>query len=88
MKNNINAVFKIFITVSILTCLILNIILVIQVSRIKKDVYNMTWDISSIDSVVCNVDTNVSELKDDIDDIKNDIDNIKSDVDDIEYYLQ
>lgn len=75
MKKNI-AVFTI-----IILNLILSIILLTKIIKIEKSVWDIKWDVSSIDSSLNYVD-------DDIKDIKENIDDIKDTVDDIEYYLQ
>ena len=72
-------------TIVVFTIIIINFILDIifltKIIKIEKSVWDIKWDVSSIDSTINYVD-------DDIKDIKENIDDIKDAVDDIEYYLQ
>ena len=67
---------KIALTVIIVTNFILNIVILNNLLKIKKDTNNIKWDVSSIDD-------NVNYLSG----ISDDIEEIKDSIDDIEYYL-
>ena len=77
----ISVAVKIFLSLILIADLILNIFLLKMVRDIKKDVYDISRDVSTIDDNVYDIEKTLSNVQDDIDDIK-------SDVSDIEWYLR
>ena len=65
-------------SVLLIANLILSIIILKQSSKIKSNIYSMSWDISAIDSTVDSISNDISDLQDNIRYIKNTVDDIDS----------
>jgi len=74
-------VLKILLSFVLIADLILNILLFKMDSKIKKDVYDITWDVNSLDSSLSTIENKVDKIADEVDDIKSDVRSIEWDLD-------
>ncbi len=70
------AVFKIILALAVIASLSLNIVLFKMTGKMKKDIYDIKWDISSIDSNVNDIENTMSVLTEQVDDIADDVSDI------------
>lgn len=76
-----SVVVKIFLSLILIADLILNIFLFKMACDIKKDLYNISWDVSTIDNNIYDIEKTLSTVQDDIDDIKSDVSDIEWNLD-------